>query len=253
MLLSSVLLTSLILQFIAAYFTLRLIKVSGKALPWSLIGVAITLMALRSGIGLEQVFDAAPATQPDLFLGLIALAISTLMAIGIARITPIIITAEWQRTLDSRYRTIFENSPVSIWEEDFSEVKALFDRLRGEGVSDLDAHFNKYPKLIQRCAELVRVVDVNQATLTLHKAASKEALLEGLLNTFTPESFATFREELICLWRGGTGMAREATVKTLDNEPRHVTVYFTVCPGYETTLSKVFASLIDITERKTLR
>ncbi|HEX5363134.1 MAG TPA: ATP-binding protein, partial [Gallionella sp.] len=33
-------------------------------------------------------------------------------------------------------------------------------------------------------------------------------------------------------------------------EPRNVTVYFSVCPGYEETLAKVIVSLTDITERK---
>ena len=250
MLLSSILLTSLILQFIAVCFALRLIRVSGKTLAWSLIAAAITLMGLRSGLRLEQVFDADSAKQPNLFVELIALGISALMAIGIERITPIISGVMRQRTQDIRYRTIFENSPVSIWEEDFSDVKTLFDHLRSEGVKNLDSHFDDHPELIRQCTELSRIINVNHATLILHKAANKEVLLAGLANTFTPESFATFREELVCLWRGDTGMTREAIVKTLDGEPRHVTVYFTVCPGYETTLSKVFVSLIDITDRK---
>ncbi|CAG0977600.1 partial Phytochrome-like protein cph1, partial [Anaerolineae bacterium] len=151
---------------------------------------------------------------------------------------------------ERRYRLVFENSPVSIWEEDFSGVHALFDSLRQEGVTDIEAHFEQHPATLERCARLVKVTDVNEAALVLHRASDKEALLSGLITTFTPESFATFRRELVCLWNGGTEIAEEAIVRTLQGERRNVSVYFSVCPGYEHTLSKVLVSLIDITQRK---
>ncbi len=154
------------------------------------------------------------------------------------------------RESEQRYRLVFENSPVSIWEEDFSGVKSLFDDLKKEGVSDIETHFARHPEIVLQCADLARIVDVNRAALTLHAAANKEELLAGLVNTFTPESFDTFRQELVRLWNGETGMTGDAVVKTLAGVPRNVTVYYSVCPGYEETLSKVLVSLADITERK---
>jgi PAS domain S-box-containing protein len=74
--------------------------------------------------------------------------------------------------------------------------------------------------------------------------------MANLANTFTPESFDTFRQELICLWNGGNEMASDAIVKTLAGDVRNVTVYFSVCPGSEDTLSKILVSLVDITARK---
>jgi signal transduction histidine kinase/CheY-like chemotaxis protein len=154
------------------------------------------------------------------------------------------------RESEERYRLVFENSPVSIWEEDFSGVKAFFDGLKKEGVSDIEAYFALHPEVIRQCADLAKIVDVNRAALVLHAAANKKELLEGLVNTFTPESFDTFRQELVCLWSGGTQMNCDAAVKTLAGDLRNVTVYFSVCPRYEKTLSKVLVSLTDITERK---
>jgi light-regulated signal transduction histidine kinase (bacteriophytochrome) len=45
-------------------------------------------------------------------------------------------------------------------------------------------------------------------------------------------------------------MSNDAIVKSLDGEQRNVTVYFSVCPGYEKSLSKTLVSLVDITKRK---
>jgi PAS domain S-box-containing protein len=151
---------------------------------------------------------------------------------------------------EERYRLVFENSPVSIWEEDFSAIKKLFDDLKKQGVADIEAHFDRHPETVRYCVESVKIVDVNQAALTLHGAADKQELITNLVNTFTPESFDTLRRELACLWHGGAEMTAEGVVKTLAGERRDVSVHFSVCPGHEETLSKVIVSLIDITDRK---
>lgn len=151
---------------------------------------------------------------------------------------------------EERFRMVFENSPVSIWEEDFSGVKALFDDLRRQGVADIEAYFDNHPDTVERCAQLARINNVNRAALTLHEAESKEELFAGLVNTFTPDSFAAFRQELVCLWHGGREMIRDAEVRTLSGEPRQVTVHFSLCPGYEENFAKVIVSLVDISERK---
>jgi signal transduction histidine kinase len=151
---------------------------------------------------------------------------------------------------EESYRMVFENSPVPIWEEDLSAVKAFFDDLRKRGVAELEEYFEQNPAAVRRCAELTRIKDVNQAALVLHCAASKNQLLAGLLSTFVAESLDAFRYGLVCLWNGKTEVVRDATVKTLAGEPRSVTVYLSVCPGYEETLTKILVSLVDITDRK---
>lgn len=154
------------------------------------------------------------------------------------------------RVSEERYRLVFENSPVSIWEEDFSEIRSFFDSLRNNGIDDIEPYFDQHPEAVQHCAKLTRIIDLNRATLALHGAANKEELFAGLIKTFTPDSFATFQQELICLWQGKTEMVRDAEVKTLAGAPRQVTVHFSVCPGYEQSLAKVLVSLVDVTDRK---
>ncbi|MFA6310145.1 MAG: PAS domain S-box protein, partial [Sterolibacterium sp.] len=116
---STILIVSLVLQFVAVFFALRLIKVTGKSLAWGLIAAAISLMALRRGISLLEIFGSGQAARPDLYVELVALAISALMAMGMERITPIFeeIKKKGDRLRDSeeRYRILFECAPDPIF------------------------------------------------------------------------------------------------------------------------------------------
>lgn len=151
---------------------------------------------------------------------------------------------------EQRYRLIFEHSPSAYFEEDFSGVKEALDGLRLQGVTDLAGHLDANPDFLMECVRRVRVLDVNQAALALHRASSKEELLAGIVRLFAPESLDMFRDKLLGLWEGRTVMVTDTAVRTLDGEIRYVTAYFSLCPGYESTLSKVLVSLVDITDRR---
>jgi DNA-binding NtrC family response regulator len=62
---------------------------------------------------------------------------------------------------EARYRGLFEDSPVSLWEEDFSAVKKRLDGLRKRGVKDFRAYFKSHPQVVKECAALVQILDVN--------------------------------------------------------------------------------------------
>lgn len=149
-----------------------------------------------------------------------------------------------------RYLSLFEESPVSLWEEDFSVVKARLDRLRASGVKDFRKYFEENPGEVVACSEQVRIVDVNKVTLKLFKAESKADLLSNLRQILADESFEHFRKELVYIAEGQTHFAWEGINRTLDGENLFVSLRWSVLPGYENTLAKVIVSIMDITERK---
>jgi signal transduction histidine kinase len=152
---------------------------------------------------------------------------------------------------EQRYRLVFENSPVSIWEEDFSQVKAYFDDLRASGITNFSAYFESHPEAVAHCAELVKVLDVNQATLALLKARDKQTLLAGLPLVLADTKLKAFREEMITMAEGGQKFESDEEIhQTLTGEQRLVTVRTSVVPGYEDSLGKVLVSLVDMTDHK---
>ena len=154
------------------------------------------------------------------------------------------------RESDKRLRSLFENTPVSIWEEDFSQVKTYLESLKNIYGTDLESYLADHPEVVSECAKLVKIIDVNRASMQLHGAKNKTELLENLEKTFTTESYDTFRQELIAIGKGDDHLEVDAVVQTLDGQRRNVTVNWAVAKGYEKSLSRVLLSLTDITGRK---
>jgi PAS domain S-box-containing protein len=154
------------------------------------------------------------------------------------------------RQSEGRYKTLFEDSPISLWEEDFSKVKEYFDELRASGITDLRSYFENHLEAVRRCADLVKILDVNKATLALVGLSAKDELFAPLTPTLAEESLSVFREELIVLAEGGQRFESEMIYRTPADEIRFVVLQTNVASGYEHSLGKVLVSILDVTERK---
>ena len=149
-----------------------------------------------------------------------------------------------------RYRSLFEDSPIAIWEEDFSAVKRRIEELRRGGVTDFRAYFEDHPEVVNDLVSRIMILDVNNATLKMMHAASKEELLGSLSQVTTQKSSTGFLSEFVHIAEGETDFEWEGLNKTMDGEILTVNLHWTVAPGYEKTLDKAIISLIDVTARK---
>jgi diguanylate cyclase (GGDEF)-like protein/PAS domain S-box-containing protein len=151
---------------------------------------------------------------------------------------------------EERYQGLFEHSPVSLWEEDFSRVKKTVDQWRDEGVRDFDVYFDNHPEAVAKCLAMIRVIDVNYATLNLYGAGSKDELLNNLDKVFTENTYEIFRQEILTIAEGRTVFEGVGKNCTLTGDTIDIHLRWSVAPGYEDSLSKVFVSIVDITERE---
>jgi len=149
-----------------------------------------------------------------------------------------------------RYYSLFENSPISLWEEDFSGVKMRLDNFKAEGVTDFRTYFREHPEIVAECVSMVRIYDVNRATLELFRARTKKDFWRGLGSVFTEDSYETALDELIAIANGKTTFSSETKNQTLGGKTKDVYLKWTVVPGYEDSYGKVLVSLMDITDRK---
>jgi PAS domain S-box-containing protein len=153
------------------------------------------------------------------------------------------------RESERRYRHIFQTTGVSIWEEDFSQVKAAIDDLKAEGVRDFSEYFATHPEFVRQAISRVKIVDVNDSTVQLFGAQSKDELLVSLHKIFLPETQEAFAGELVAIAEGRTSFEYETVLQTLTDE--RLTVLFTVAfPPQPARLDSVLVSITDITARK---
>jgi len=125
---------------------------------------------------------------------------------------------------EQRFQSLFQTAPVSMWQEDFSQVGAQIAALTDSGIGDLVEYFNSNPEEVRRLAALVRVKEVNDAALALTEAPGRDVLIgrfsmdtfsRGALESFIPQfmAIADDRESVSTELNGGltvTGRPIEA-------------------------------------------
>ena len=154
---------------------------------------------------------------------------------------------------EARYRHLFENAPVAIWEEDFSRVGVWFDELRAAGVTDLGAYLAADPDAVMEGVRLVRVRDVNRAAVEQNGAADKADLIANLGVLFGPEARAAFAEELAALWGGARHVRLETRTRKISGGEVDLVLNQHVAEADgRPDLSQVVLIAFDVTEQKRL-
>lgn len=158
--------------------------------------------------------------------------------------------AESERKVERRFHSLFEDVPIGLWVEDLSQVKVALDELERAGIEDLESYLARRPDEVARLAGLMRVTDVNQATLNLLGAKSKEELLANTHRVFTAESIDGISRMLVQLKTSAAAARSEGVNHSLDGRRLWVDVHAHAMPGAEGDWSQIMLSTSDLTERK---
>lgn len=150
---------------------------------------------------------------------------------------------------ERRYRSLFEDSPVPIWDEDFSGVKKYIDNLKAQGISDIRAYFENNLKAVTECSAFMKVIDVNQAVVELNEAESKEFMLANFTTLVDSKSAGYAINQFEAIANGQKSCEFDAELRTFNGNKLHVHLKWTVVNGYEDTYERVYLSTTDVTDR----
>jgi len=128
------------------------------------------------------------------------------------------------------FEDMFNLAPVSLWMEDYSGLKQIFDRWRAQGVSDLLSFLREDPERLRLCSQSYKVLRVNQYTLDLFKAADEETLKSRLHDVFRGDMLDSIVNELVALWQGALSFETRSVNYALDGRRLDVQVRARVLP-----------------------
>ncbi len=155
------------------------------------------------------------------------------------------------RRSEQRFKTIFHNTDISIWEEDFSLLKSAVEALKAEGVTDMRAYLQQHPEFLTQVVRTIKVLDVNNATLALYGATSKEALLGNLERVLLPDTSSMLEEFVIAIAEGQPRFEHETVNRTLDGRVLNILVRLFL-PKDDEEYRSLLLCILDITAQKQL-
>jgi diguanylate cyclase (GGDEF)-like protein len=144
---------------------------------------------------------------------------------------------------------IFQLAPIALWVEDFSGVKAQFDRWRQAGVTDIRAYLREDVERVAAYSRQIRLIDVNAKTLELFEADSQDHLVANLSCVFRDDMLDSHINELAELWDGKTTFYSNAVNYTLTGKRLDIQLRGAVLPGHEATLGRILLATEDVSLR----
>lgn len=148
---------------------------------------------------------------------------------------------------------MFDLAPVSLWLEDYSGVKELFDEWRAIGVISLREHIDADPERVRACSSRIRVIKVNRKTLSLFEADDLAHLVGNLDKIFRADMLKTHIEELVQLWEGSPNFGGNTVNYSLCGKRLDIQLKGTILPGHEERWDRVLVAIEDVTEREIAR
>jgi len=153
---------------------------------------------------------------------------------------------------EEQYKSLFNDSPIALWEEDLSEVKAYLSELGlvGQKRSLVVDYLDRHPEVVDKCIALIRIINVNKECLLLHHARSKEELIENFAEIMRHGSLDAMKRILIGVTQKEKKGKIEAKINFPNGKSKDISLVWNIIKEYEDNLERVIVSTEDITERK---
>ena len=145
------------------------------------------------------------------------------------------------RESQDNFKNVFERSPISLWVEDFSNVKKLLDSKK-LNEHNLTTYLDDNPEFFKKCISNIKVLAVNQRTLDLFGVGNKDELLQHLQKTNNEKSYAVLKREFLTIAAGEDEFIDKA--EYVDTNGKTIN---TIIKSAKDQSGKTIVSLIDVT------
>ncbi|MBK7864439.1 MAG: GAF domain-containing protein [Archangiaceae bacterium] len=147
------------------------------------------------------------------------------------------------KSSEARFRALFDASPISLWEYDFSEALEAM-RALGLPPDALERRLRADDALVATLVKQLKILATNPASLALFEVPDLPTLLKLRPKMHLAATVATIRDELLALHSGAVSYAAETSAETSSGVPLRLQLRLQLVPGLS---GRAVISLIDIT------
>lgn len=151
---------------------------------------------------------------------------------------------------ENNFRSLFEETPIAVFLEDFSEALQKINIFKEQGIRDFTKFFKENPEKLLECINAVKIIDVNREAIKLLRAKDKQELLVAMQAIPSMDAALLRLDEFVHVAKGESKFNIEVINFTYDQQLLYLNNFWAVVPGYESDYSKVIVSMVDITDRK---
>ncbi len=149
-----------------------------------------------------------------------------------------------------KYSTLFEKSPISIWEIDYSAMKEELDRLQ-LGAESIQKFFVQNPDQLTKIRKSVKVIDVNQASLKLFETENKASLLAMQQTLMSAPLSEVEHKTMQCFTNNVSTFEHETSIRTNKSGKKNIIIRWVAAPDTDKPYRRVLVTMIDITQHRT--
>ena len=152
---------------------------------------------------------------------------------------------------ETRFKSLFEDSPIPLWEKDFSKVKNYLQELNliNKTPEIVYTYFDNHPEVFVRCMSLVKIIAVNNSCLKLYQVETKDQIVTAYPKLINSEYAKAFIKIIVAITQDQKQVFIDSIIQNSKGENLDVNLRWNVIRGYEKSLERIIVSTEDITDR----
>ncbi len=152
--------------------------------------------------------------------------------------------------IDPLHNGVIDHLPTALLEFDLSGLKAFVDRLRSNGVSNIEAHLVQHPQALREAFSHGRVTFLNRVARKIFQVGDTVEFINFFAQFFTQEAASKVCRFVGELDGGKTNGNFEAEFRTRSNDPIFLGLFWALPREDFESWRRVMVTLMDLTPRK---
>jgi PAS domain S-box-containing protein len=152
----------------------------------------------------------------------------------------------------ARFKSLFDNNPLPLWDISFYNIKnyLLELNLDNEKPEKVYAYFSEHPEEVKKCISMINYFDINKQCVENHGIKNKKEFFKNVSSVIDLGTFGTLIKQIVAISQNAKHFEIETEIKNKKGEFRNLTIKWNVINGYEKSYERVILSTEDITDRK---